>query len=62
VKEGKAKLVKGLQAVIYAYGKLKIAIGEKAGSPAAALANAKKAEAAVKAGGLDLAEGLKLLK
>jgi hypothetical protein len=62
VKEGKAELVKGLQAVIDAYGKLKIAIGEKAGSPSAALENAKKADAAVKAGRLDLAEGLKLLK
>lgn len=62
VKEGKAKLVKGLEAVISAYGKLKTAIGEKAGSPAAADENAKKADAAVKAGRLELAEGLKLLK
>jgi hypothetical protein len=41
VKEGKAKLVKGLQSVIVAYGKLKVAIGEKAGSPAAAAENAR---------------------
>jgi hypothetical protein len=62
VKEGKAKLVKGLQSVIVAYGKLKIAIGEKAGSPTAAVENAKKADAAVKAGRKQLDEGLILLK
>jgi hypothetical protein len=59
VKEGKAKLVKGLQSVIVAYGKLKVAIGEKAG---AAAENAKRADAAVKAGRKDLEEGLILLK
>jgi hypothetical protein len=62
VKEGKAKLVKGLDAVMIAYGHLKVAFGEKAGSPSAADENAKKAEAAVKRGRLDLAEGLKLLR
>lgn len=61
VKSGKAKLVKGLRAVIVAYGKLKIAFGEKAGSPAAAVENAKKADAAVKRGRAELAEGLKLI-
>ena len=39
-KKGKAKLIKGLQAVIAAYGKLKVAFGEKAGSPQAAKENA----------------------
>jgi hypothetical protein len=62
VKEGKTKLVKGLQAVIVAYGHLKVAIGEKAGSPAAAKENAEKADAAVKRGRKDLDEGLLLLK
>ncbi len=62
VKRGKAKLVNGLQAVIVAYGHLKVAIGEKAGSPAAAKENAVKADAAVKRGRKDLDEGLLLLK
>jgi hypothetical protein len=62
VKLGKADLVKGLRAVIVAYGHLKVAFGEKAGSPSAADENAQKAVLAVKRGRLDLAEGLKLLK
>ncbi|MCW3019687.1 MAG: hypothetical protein JWN10_1995 [Solirubrobacterales bacterium] len=62
VKKGKADLVKGLQAVIVAYGHLKVAFGEKAGSPSAARENAEKADVAVKKGRVDLAEGLKLLK
>lgn len=62
VKQGKADLVKGLQAVIAAYGHLKVAFGEKAGSPSAAKENAEKAMLAVKRGRVDLAEGLKLLK
>jgi hypothetical protein len=62
VKKGKADLVKGLQAVIVAYGHLKVAFGEKAGSPSAAKENAEKAALAVKKGRVDLAEGLKLLK
>ncbi len=62
VKKGKADLVKGLQAVIVAYGHLKVAFGEKAGSPSAAKENAEKADLAVKKGRVDLAEGLKLLK
>lgn len=62
VKEGKAKLVKGLESVIVAYGKLKIAIGEKAGSPTAADENAAKADVAVKRGRKELEEGLILLK
>jgi hypothetical protein len=62
VKQGKADLVKGLRAVIIAYGHLKVAFGEKAGSPSAAEENAKKAILAVKKGRVDLVEGLKLLK
>jgi hypothetical protein len=62
VKEGKTKLIKGLQAVIIAYGHLKVAVGEKAGAPSAAKENAEKADLAVKRGRLQLAEGLKLLK
>jgi hypothetical protein len=62
VKQGKADLVKGLQAVIVAYGHLKVAFGEKAGSPTAAKENAEKAILAVKRGRVELAEGFKLLK
>jgi hypothetical protein len=62
VKEGKAKLVKGLHAVIIAYDQLKVAIGEKAASPTAAKENAEKATLAVKAGRKDLAEAVLLLK
>lgn len=62
VKKGKEKLVSGLHKVISAYEKLKAAFAEKAASPSAALENAKKAEAAVKQGSVELSEGLKLLK
>jgi hypothetical protein len=62
VKQGKADLVKGLQAVIVAYGHLKVAFGEKAGSPSAAKENAERAILAVKKGRVELVEGLKLLK
>ncbi len=48
--------------MIVAYGHLKVAFGEKAGSPSAAVENAEKADLAVKRGRLELAEGLKLLK
>lgn len=62
VKEGKAKLLKGLHAVIIAYDQLKVAFGEKAGSPTAAKENAEKADEAVKVGRKDLAEAVLLLK
>jgi hypothetical protein len=62
VKEGKSKLLKGLHAVILAYDQLKVAFGEKAGSPTAAKENAAKAELAVKKGRKDLAEAVLLLK
>jgi hypothetical protein len=62
VKEGKTKLLKGLHAVIVAYDQLKVAFGERAGSPTAAKENAEKAEVAVKKGRKDLAEAVLLLK
>jgi hypothetical protein len=62
VKAGKAKLVKGLRALVLAYQSLKKAIGEKAASPAAAKAEAQKAVKAVKKGAKELNEGIKLLR
>ncbi|HLH13342.1 MAG TPA: hypothetical protein VKV16_01020 [Solirubrobacteraceae bacterium] len=62
VQEGKRKLMKGLQSVIGAYEKLKVAFGERAGSPQAAKETAMKAEAAVKRGRKQLSEGIQLLK
>lgn len=62
VKKGKFKLETGLHEVIVAYEKLKLAFKEKAASPAAANANAEKADVAVKKGKQDLREGLLLLK
>ncbi len=62
VKRGKAKLVKGLQAVIAAYEKLKTAFAIKASSPKAAEEQAEKAKQAVTNGRAQLREGLKLLR
>ncbi len=62
VKEGKAKIVKGLKAVIVAYGQLKAAFEAKtASSPEAAVEDAQKAELAVKKGRKELLEGVKLI-
>lgn len=62
VKLGKAKLEKGLGAVIRAYEHLQKAFNEQAASPQAASEQALKARAAVKRGRRELAEGLSLLK
>jgi hypothetical protein len=61
VKKAKTKIEQGLQGVIVAYKGLEVAFGEKATSPEAASAEAKKAEAAVKKGIAELREGVKLL-
>jgi multidrug resistance efflux pump len=62
VKQGKLKLIKGLQAVISAYQHLKTAFAIKATNAAAAKEQAEKAEAAVRKGQEELREGLQLLK
>jgi hypothetical protein len=62
VKEGKRKLLKGLEAVTSAYKHLKIAFAVKAVNSAAAKLQAQRAEAAVKKGRRELREGLQLLK
>jgi len=62
VKQAKSKLLKGIEAVIVSYGKLKTAVGEKASDPQASEAEAEKAVAAVKAGRKQLVEAAKLLK
>jgi hypothetical protein len=62
VKRGKAKLEKGLQAIVVAYERLNTAFGEHAVSPEAAKAETKKALIAVKKGGKELTEGMKLLR
>ena len=61
VKAAKSKLVKGLEAIILSYGKLKAAFADKASSPEAAQAEATKALAAVKIGRKQLNEAAKLL-
>lgn len=62
VKEGKAKLEKGLRSVILAYQHLKKAFGEKKASPQSANAEAKKGLSAVRKGHKELREGAKLLR
>jgi hypothetical protein len=62
VKRGKAKLEKGLQAIVVAYERLNTAFGEHTVSPEAAKAETKKALIAVKKGGKALNEGMKLLR
>jgi hypothetical protein len=62
VKLGKAKLEKGFHSVIVAYEGLKTAFGEKAASPTTAKLEATKALEAVKRGGKQLSEGVKLLR
>ena len=62
VKQGKRKLIKGLQAVIGAYQNLKTAFAIKATNAAAAKEQAEKAVAAVRKGQEELREGLQLLK
>jgi hypothetical protein len=62
VKTGKAKLVKGLSAVVGAYRKLSVAFGEKKVSPAAAKTEAAKAVVAVDKGRKELREAVKLLE
>lgn len=62
VKQAKSKLLKGIEAVIVAYGKLKTSVGEKASDPQSAETEAKEAVAAVKAGRKQLVEAAKLLK
>jgi hypothetical protein len=61
VKRAKARIVKGLQALVVGYGELSVAYGEKAASTEAAVAEATKALAAVKVGRKELLEGVKLL-
>jgi hypothetical protein len=61
VKVAKSKLVKGLEAVVVAYEKLKAAYNEKASSPEAAQMEAEKALVAVKSGRKQLNEASKLL-
>jgi hypothetical protein len=62
VKEGKAKIEKGLRSVILAYQHLKKAFGEKQASPQSAKAEAKKGLSAVRKGRKELREGAKLLR
>jgi hypothetical protein len=62
VKQGKLKLIKGLQAVIGAYQHLKTAFAIKTTNAAAAKEQAEKAAAAVRKGQAELREGLQLLK
>lgn len=59
VKEGRAKLLKGLQEVIVAYGHLRTAVGENS---AAARAQAVEASRGIITGSRELSEGFKLLK
>ena len=61
VKRAKAKIEKGLQAVILSYQRLDTAFGEKGVNPEEAKAEATKALAAVKKGRKELLEGAKLL-
>jgi hypothetical protein len=61
VKVGKAKIVKGLKAVIVAYGQLKAAFEATPASPQTAVEDAQKAEVAVKKGRKELLEGVKLV-
>ena len=62
VKRAKAKIEKGLQAVIASYQGLDNAFGEKSVNPEEAKAEATKALAAVKKGRKELLEGAKLLR
>jgi hypothetical protein len=62
VKRGKAKLVRGLKAVILAYEQLSKAFGEQKASPEAAAAEAAGATTAVRRGRTELREGAKLLR
>jgi hypothetical protein len=62
VKAGKAKLEKGLKAVVVAYERLDTAFGEHQVSPQAAKAEAAKAQIAVQKGDKELTEGMKLLR
>jgi hypothetical protein len=62
VKRAKAKLEKGLQAIVVAYERLNTAFGEKTVSPEAAKAEVTKALRAVKKGGKELTQGMKLLR
>lgn len=62
VKAAKSKLVKGLEAVIVSYGKLKTAFSLQASNPQAAQAEVTKALAAVKSGRKKLNEAAKLLQ
>jgi hypothetical protein len=62
VKAGKAKVEKGLGAVILAYQHLKKAFGEKKASPQNAKAEAKKALSAIRKGRKELREGARLLR
>ena len=59
--QAKAKIEKGLQAVIVSYQGLDTAFGEKSVNPEEAKAEATKALAAVKKGRKELLEGAKLL-
>ena len=61
IKKAKAKIEKGLQAVIVSYQGLDTAFGEKGVNPEEAKAEAAKALAAVKKGRKELLEGAKLL-
>jgi hypothetical protein len=62
VKEGKAKVVKGLGKLIVAYEHLKSAFTVKATSQQAAQEQAQKAKLALKHGAIEFLEGAKLLK
>jgi len=62
VKDGKDKLETGLGSVVQAYDHLKLEFEPKPTSKGAAKRQAEKADAAVKKGEKQLAEGLKLLK
>jgi hypothetical protein len=58
---GKAKIVKGLKAVVVAYGQLKAAFEATTASPETAVEDAQKAEVIVKKGRKELLEGVKLV-
>jgi hypothetical protein len=62
VKEGKAKVVKGLSALVVAYEHLKAAFDVKATSQQAAEEQTQKAKLALKHGAAEFLEGARLLK
>jgi hypothetical protein len=62
VKEGKAKVVKGLGALILAYEHLKTAFNVRATSQQAAQEQAQQAKTALRHGAVEFVEGAKLLK